>query len=221
MTDRITAFYEEGRSLGDLGYSNLLLGEQVSKGSAFGAVYSSIEWLQHGILKYQMNDQGGLTLLSMQQLEECDSQFFEWLYQALFGLSAFCYRKGNTQPEYGLLIPKKAYNYLTDRVTYFKEVEKQATGKEPESDFVALRGTLNKLRLQARDVERNYVAWFNEPVIVKEYITQPNVYDNIIRHQTFLNRLSSYFYWLTRHAALRAGDVKWTEWTSRIPEFTL
>lgn len=218
MTDRITSFYTEGRSLGDLGYSNLLMGGQVSKGSAFGAVYSSIEWLQHGILKYLSKDNGGLLI---RQLEAKDVLILNWLYQSLFGFSAFCYRKGNTKPEFGLLVPTEAYRALIDRIEYFKECEEAHTGQLAESEFIALTGTLNKLRLQARDVERNYVAWFNEPEIIKEYRTQPNVFDNLMRHQQFFNRLSSYFYWLTRHAALRDGNVKWTEWISRIPNFSI
>ena len=224
MTDRITSHYKEGRSLGDLGYSNLLLGEQVSKGSAFGAVYSSIEWLQHGIYKYLYVETPSVTdytSLSLRQLEMDDIKFLEWLYQALFGLSAFCYRKGNTAPEYGLLLPEEAYSFLVGRIKYFKDKEEVYSGKAAESEFIALRGTLNKLRLQARDVERNYVAWFNEEVIIKEYRTTPGVYDNIMNHQQFFNRLSSYFYWLTRHAALRQNHVQFTEWISRIPDFPL
>lgn len=215
MTDRVTSFYKEGRSLGDLGYSNLLVGEQVSKGSAFGAVYSSIEWLQHGILKYLEQSSTGIGV------EDNDFIFLRWLYDALFGLSAFCYRKGNTAPEYGLLIPDEAYSYLTDRIQYFKDYEEEKLNKPAESDFITLRGDLNKLRLQARDVERNYVAWFNEEVIIKEYITKADVFENIIRHQRFLNRLSSYFYWLTRFAVLSQKDAVHAEWISRIPQFPL
>lgn len=221
MENRISSSYSEGRSLGDLGYSNLLLGEQVSKGSAFGAIYSSIEWLQHGILKYLYRDDGDRTTLSIIQVEDKDAQFLDWLYQALFGLSAFCYRKGNTEPEYGLLIPDEAYSFLTERIEYFKEEEEDILEQPAESEFISLRGTLNKLRLQARDVERNYVAWFNEEIIIKEYHTKPGVFDNIMRHQRFLNRLSSYFYWLTRYAALRQDNLKTTQWISRIPNFTL
>ncbi len=215
MTNRITSYYNEGRSLGDLGYSNLLLGEQVSKGSAFGAVYSSIEWLQHGIQKYVYTEDNTYTLDVTKQLKVEDVEFLEWLYQALFGLSAFCYRKGNTDPTYGLLIPDSAYRFITDRIKLFKAEEEKSTGKPAESEFIRLSGDLNKLRLQARDVERNYVAWFHEPVIVKEYLTQDRVFDNIVRHQRFLNRLSSYFYWLTRSAS----KIKPAEWISRIPQF--
>jgi cob(I)alamin adenosyltransferase len=215
MENRISSSYSEGRSLGDLGYSNLLLGEQVSKGSAFGAVYSSIEWLQHGILKYISYDEATV------QVEDVDLAFLDWLYQALFGLSAFCYRKGNTRPEYGLIIPERAYSYLTERIQYFKSQEEEVLNQPAESEFIALKGTLNKLRLQARDVERNYVAWFSEEIIIKEYLTQPDVFDNIMKHQRFLNRLSSYFYWLIRHAALRQDNTHTTQWISQIPNFIL
>lgn len=213
MVRRISLSYEEGRSAGDLGYSNLLLGDVVSKGSAFGAIYSSVEWLQHGLQKYVYTDTGNYTPLLMKQVEETDAAFLEWLYESLFSLSAFCYRKGNTEEQYGLMFPEEAYDFITKRIEYFKSLE-----EDKSLEFIQVRGTLNKLRLQTRDVERHFVAWFNEPVIVQEYRTHPGVYDNILRQQKFLNRLSTYFYWLTRFASIKSGS-KHREWISRVPHF--
>ena len=215
MTKRITPYYQEGRSAGDLGYSNLLLGDVVSKGSAFGAIYSSVEWLQHGLQKYIYTDKRNYTPLIMSQIEEPDAAFLEWLYESLFSLSAFCYRKGNTEEQYGLMFPDKAYDFMTNRVEFLKSNE-----KEHSSEFIEVRGTLNKLRLQTRDVERHFVAWFNEPVIIQEYRTHENVYDNILRQQRFLNRLSTYFYWLTRYASIRSG-ASHRQWISRVPDFPI
>lgn len=213
MKNRISPNYQEGRNSGDLGYSNLITGDQVSKGSAFAAIYSSVEWLQHGLQKYVYTDKGSYTHLMQEQIEDEDAQFLEWLYESLFALSSFCYRKGNTEEKYNLMFPDKAYVWMTQRIEYLKSHE----GESP-TEFIALRGTLNKLRIQVRDVERHYVAWFNEPSIIKEYRTQPGVYDNIIRQQRFLNRLSTYFYWLARHGTISNGGEH-REWITQVPTF--
>ena len=212
---RIDVAYEEGGSVGDLGYSNLHKGGIVSKGGAFGDVYSSIEWLQHGINKYVYNDLGNYTELVMSQIEETDASFLEWLQEALFSLSSFCYRKGNTLPEYNLMFPVEAYDFLVRRIDYFKGLE-----KEKQTEFIRTSGTLNKLRLQTRDVERHFITWFNDPVVIQEYRTVDYVLGNIRSQIKFLNRLSTYFYWLTRYVAIKEGK-KHDQWCSSVPPFPL
>lgn len=227
MTNRISSSYTEGLSLGDVGYSNLIKGGYVSKDSHFGAVYSSIEWLQHGILKL-IDTGSGYEVVRL--LEDQDTKFLGWLYEALFGLSAFCYRKGNTDPIYGLVFPEEAYRYLTDRVSVFKKHEEELSGKTAESEFLAMSSSLNKLRLQCRDVERNFVGWVHEEEIIKECITHDfaktnqdqegiSVINNILIQQRFLNRLSTYLYWLNRHYLNTQLSTNRREWISRMPEF--
>lgn len=225
MTKRITSRYKEGRSAGDLGYSALYVGGVVSKGSAFGAIYSSVEWLQHGIVKYLDNYH-----LTLQQTEKEDRIFLDWLHQTLFALSAFCYCKGNNQGvdketnkiiQYGYTIPERALEFLEERVEIFKVNEEEFRSKPAATEFIVQKGTLNKLRIQVRDVERNYVAWFNEEEIIKESRLHPHVYEDIMSYQAFLNRLSTYFYWLTRNAAVKEGRTDWTQWMSKVPEFKL
>ena len=216
--NRITSNYREGRRVGDLGYSNLLLGEEVSKGSHFGAVYSAIEWFQHGLEEYLYEEgTSGLSAQSRRDLHVVDNEFLQWLGESLFALSSFCYRKGNSDPQYGLIIPEEAIEFIVERVTRLKMEEEGIIGGVAESEFIHLRGSLNKLRLQARDVERHYAGWFHgEPSVIRETHLHPEILPNILLYQKFLNRLSSYLYWLTRVALLRQG-VSTQPWISRIP----
>jgi cob(I)alamin adenosyltransferase len=213
-TNRITTEYEEGASLGDLGYSNLLVGETVSKGSAFASVYSSVERLQHELDSYVYTRSGNYSPIMMNQIEVNDAEFLEWLFEALFSLSSFCYRKGYTLEEYGLMFPESAYQFMVDRIEYFKSLE-----EESQTEFIRLGGDLNLLRILVRDVERNFSAWTNENEIVKQERIKPGVKANILRQQRFLNRLSSYFYWLTRNVEAKAGR-KHTQWITRVPHFS-
>ena len=208
MVDRISSEYEEGISLGDLGYSNLISGSFVSKGSAFSAVYSSVEWLQNSITQFLSSKDSDL-------LETPDIQFLYWLNDGLFALSSFCYRKGNTEEKYNLMFPHEALTFMLARIKHFKAREGEVSG-----EFIRLGGSINKIRIQTRDVERHFVAWRDEPEIIKESRTCDNVHDNILRQQKFLNRASSYFYWLARYQSIKDGGTH-TEWITRVPDFEI
>lgn len=220
---RITANYIEGKNLGDLGYSNLLHGTEVSKSSHFGEVYSTIEWFQHGLMEYLFKD-GDARVLS----EECrtslsleDINFLNWLHSTLFSLSSFCYRKGNSDPRFGLVLDEQPSTFLEKRIRELKKEEETLTGKPASSEFVRQSGTLNKLRILCRDVERAYVGWFHEEaVVIKEMHLNPHILEHILRYQQFLNRLSTYFYWLSR-VSLIQKDLVLEPWISRIPPFPI
>jgi cob(I)alamin adenosyltransferase len=214
---RISSSYTEGLSNGDLGFSNLLVGDTISKGSHFSSVYSSIEWLQHRLQNISYNEPSFVDNFPR------DAAFISWLYEALYSLSSFCYLKGITDVNYGHVPPQESIEFLKTRISELKDLEENLTGKKAESDFVTLSGSLNTIRLSVRDVERHFVGWFhNERVITHEIAKNPEILEGIYRYETFLNRLSSYFYWLSRVYIIKNTGVQALKpWNAKIPPFNV
>lgn len=234
---RITGKYIEGKSFGDNGYSSLSIIGKISKGSSTANLYGEVESLQHSLNNFiQYNPE---------LVEPEDLEFFTWFSQALFCLSSFIYTNGESEYTDKYLFDSKAYEFMEGRIQFFKEFENSKLGSI-ESEFIQVYGFLNKLRLRVRSVEHAFWALRDEykTQFVKNLqndldkvelgvngITQDSIIEKYnlqnyfevmhkFQHQgSFLNRASSFYYWMCRYTFLKEGKKTHNQWVSTMPEF--
>lgn len=241
VSNRIDSAYCEGmNSPGTklLGHSNLLFNERVSKADSACSIYSKGEHCRVAITdcinywRLICCDSEGF-YSSERCIEEVDNEqeFFEWLEENLFCLSSYAFLKGNTDRYY---FPKTLLAYLKHKVLTFKELLPK---DQRASDFLIRRDPyacrLDKARLNIRDLEQEYVRWWQDPRVVTDFYTHlwcdPKTglvrFRNMIVNYHILNTLSTYFFWLARYYVYAVSPEKCTdkEWscTPSVHSFTL
>jgi len=210
--DRLKAVFKHGS--GDLGFSKLLDGEtEISKGHVACTLFSQIESCQQAI---------GEAIFDFERLPDIKAMAHEkeivyslcWYYEALFGLSSFCWCRGDSQR---YLFPVEAIVYVEERS---KEWQKELGDC---ADFLKYKNgkllRLNKVRIEVREVEGLFTQWW-ECAEMSRYLRQHPALQAGIQYQAgALNRLSTYFHNATRLEAKLLG-VEETPWAGAMPKFT-
>lgn len=206
--NRITANYNPG--LGDTGYSSVLHKNiPLLKSSPACAIQGKIETVRNSIED---------TLCLNIDLSPDLNYLLNYLNRNLFSLASFVYLKADTTTH---LFPFSLLEWL-DNKTHLLQ---QELGSCP--DFLyhchPTPITLDKLRINVRELERYYVKWRYSNEVVGHLLLKPDLTDIVNYHGGILNRLSSYLFWATRLECqlLRDKGIQIEEryWSSQVEEW--
>ena len=230
--NRVTDTHKHGR--GDFGYSDLALGQRISKGTSLPLNYWAFDELQHSLSNF--------IEFNPELVEKEDLQFMEFLLQMTFCINSVLY--GACEPDWvdKFLFDSECLDFMVKRIEYFQEKEKEMLGIDQiASEFIIPKGYINRIRLKVRHVE---IVWWSyrdlrrehhikkmgtlierldshneDPQIVRDAL---DFYIDVVRHRfnatgTILNKCSSYYYWLSRYQHVKAGG-KFEEWMSQAPK---
>lgn len=215
--NRLTETYREGLSNGDIGFSLLMNKAILSKSSAACKTYGKIEALQQALDEYIIftHEHYGPTR---------SFNFCLWLNEALHAFGAFVWYKGNSPNDTEYLFPDEAYAFMEQEIAWYKHESGSIT------DFIHIYTPLcaatNKLRIATRELESQYIEWWESSEIVKELRLNPNLAQYFIHQSRFLNRLSSYFFWLCQFHRVK-GQLSVVDsslppqsvWSGAMPKF--
>jgi hypothetical protein len=232
MVDRVTDSHKHGR--GDTGYSDLALGERISKGTSLPLIYWTFEELQHSLsnfIEYNPN------LIDVEDL-----RFFEYLLFMTFAINSFLYGAGDTEWVEKFMFDSETINFMMWRIGHFQAEERRILQLDKiASEFITPKGYINRLRLKARHVEiafwgfrdqrRDfYIEKVRDLVVrVDSHNEDPEKPIEVLSHWlnvvrvrfneqgSILNKLSSYLYWLMRYQHVKSGG-KFEEWMSEAPK---
>jgi len=229
--DRVTDKHKHGR--GDQGYSDLALGQRISKGSSLPLNYWGFDKLQHSLSNF--------ILYNPSLAEETDLQYIKYLLQMTFCINSVLY--GANEPDWveRFFFDPACLDFMIERINYFQEQERQILNLDSiSSEFVILQGHINSIRLNVRRVE---IAWWQYRDLRREYYVKKignlieeldshnkdpetvkqelNFYIDVVRERfnsqgSILNKLSSYFYWMARLEHVKSGK-KFEHWMSSAP----
>lgn len=198
--NRIRNGYKAGN--GDLGYSLILDGTQLSKDDPACWIYSEMEHLNNKISEY-------LVTFDVQYPDL--KQMLIWLKDNSFSISGFCFLKGSSDRHNLNLDVSEELELL---VTMLKgdELVGEAADFVHHTRLKYIK--LDGIRISVRDLERAFTKWRNHDV-VKDFIistvkTEPMkaqaIALNIDAYSGFLNRLSTFIWLSTRKEAEICGD---------------
>jgi cob(I)alamin adenosyltransferase len=232
MKNRVTDSHKHGK--GDFGYSDLALGQRISKGSSLPLNYWGFDKLQNSLSNF--------LLYNPHLVEEKDLQFLKYILQMTFCINSVLY--GANEPDWveKFFFDPECIDFMIERISYFQEEERRLLGiDEISSEFVVLQGHVNSLRLSVRRVE---IAWWQYRDLRRDYYVKKignlieeidahgkdssivkeelNFYLDVVRERfnsqgSILNKLSSYFYWMARLGHVKQGR-KFEEWMSEAPK---
>lgn len=217
MIIRITTGYCEGRS-GDRGKSQLLHGVYVDKDHAACKLYGSIEDLQQALS----------IALTMEHLDGETASLIGWLQRNMFSMSSFAFLKGDSTRHQ---LPESLLSHLENRVALLKE----CVGNAP--DFLIYEHpsliALNEIRIRVREVESQLVAWKNSwemrlflggplGLLGIRWNYKTHIEDAIYSQMKIMNRMSTYFFWVSRYQGWRLG-IRPAEryWNGQVEEFNI
>lgn len=233
MDNRLTDDHNSGR--GSCGYSDLALGKRVSKGSNLPKIYLAFDELQHSLSNF--------IDFNPNLIEAEDLQFFKFLLQNTFASNSFIFGAGSEDWCEKFLFDPEAFDWMITRIEYFKVGSKKNLGKDSwESEFIVPKGFINKLRLKVRAVEaahwgfrddlrKAFLESFDaeiektdslnlDPKKLYERLDKYLVVRDRFNHQgSFLNKLSSYFFWLGFYEQTKTG-ASFNSWISEAPRWS-
>lgn len=231
---RITDSHKHGR--GDTGYSDLALGQRISKGTSLPLNYWAFDELQHSLSNF--------IEYNPCLIEEVDLQFMGFLLQMTYCTNSVLY--GACEPDWvdKFLFDSECLDFMINRISYFQEKEKEILGLDNiATEFIILKGYINRIRLKVRHVE---IVWWSyrdlrrkhhidklagmierldshneDPTLVKAEL---DFYVDVVRNRfnhmgSILNKCSSYYYWLARYEHVKNGG-SFEEWMSRAPKLS-
>jgi hypothetical protein len=232
MVDRVTDSHKHGR--GDTGYSDLALGERISKGTSLPLIYWTFEELQHSLSNF--------IEYNPDLIDAEDLNFFEYLLFMTFAINSFLYGAGDTEWVEKFMFDSETINFMMWRIGHFQAEERKILQLDKiASEFITPKGYINRLRLKARHVEiafwgfrdqrRDFYIEKIRDLVVKvdshnedpeKPIEVLSHWLNVVRVRfneqgSILNKLSSYLYWLMRYQHVRSGG-KFEEWMSEAPK---
>jgi cob(I)alamin adenosyltransferase len=238
MAKRLTGKYLEGS--GDTGFSQLSgIEGRVSKGSFYTGFFAALDDLQHSLSNF--------LAYNPEQAEEVDQQFIKYLLQLSFSMNALIYSAFEDDPKVPecpnwcekQLPGQDGYDFMRERIEYFKQECEKLRGGDLTSEFVIPSGNFNKLRLKTRFLEKMLWSFrdqrrdfFTEKIKDQLFMLDKQGKDLYAIHElvdtwelvrkriailgTFLNRLSSYFFWAMSYKLLQDGGCL-EEWKSQSP----
>ena len=240
MENRITSSHVSGR--GDFGYSDLAHGDRISKGSSLPKIYWEFDNFQHELTSFHHAE--NIKCPKMIELE--DLKFVEYLIQMTFAINSFLYGAGEEVWTDNYMFDSEAQEWMMNRIEYFKQKECNLLGVDKvSSEFIIPEGAINKLRLCVRSVESAFWSFrddrtscfvdaFEEVVINLDKTGESfdKIYELIksyeksrarfLQNGSFLNKLSSYFYWMMRsfHISNSNSFQGFKTWISKAPKFS-
>lgn len=230
--NRITDDHDSGK--GDSGYSDLALGQRVSKGSSLPKIYLAFDELQHSLSNF--------IDYNPELVEAEDLVFLKYLLQMTFAINSFLYGAGGEDWCDNFLFDTAALDWMIERIGWFKSESKKNLGKDNwQSEFIVPKGYLNRIRLKVRNVESNF--WFFRDEVrqrfLKDFEKQIEKVDSLnldpqtlnqkldkylkvrerFNHQgAFLNKCSSYFFWAGFYEQTK-NQAQFEEWMSCAPSW--
>jgi cob(I)alamin adenosyltransferase len=191
---RLSSTYKEGG--GDTGLSQAGIGIKLSKDDPTYKLHSLCEELRILLSK-------SLLISSLSPLEK---EVLLWIRNSTFSVSSFCYCGGSSTNH---TYPIEFLNYIE---TYIKNIKAQIGGAQ---DFIIWEDIgsliLDGIRVKVREIEALYVLWAKDSQGVEELID---------RNGKVLNRMSTYFFWLTRAVACRSNKEE-VYWTGKMESFPI
>jgi hypothetical protein len=234
MKNRVTDSHKHGR--GNTGYSDLALGQRISKGTSLPLNYWAFDELQHSLSNF--------IEFNPHLIEEEDLAFMDYLLQMTFCINSVLY--GACEPDWvdKFLFDPACLDFMIERIKYFQEKEKEILGLDKiASEFIILKGYINRIRLKVRHVE---IVWWSYRDLRRKHhveklatmierldshnenpqavVDELDFYLNTVRGRfnfvgTILNKCSSYYYWLSRYEHVKNGG-QFEEWMSEAPKFS-
>lgn len=195
--NRITTGYCEGTRQHVPGFSDIMIHERVPKsdpacGGSSGAQKMAIKATR--------------ALNAMDVEDPKAKHFYEWLKENSFAFGSYFFMKGNTDK---YTLPETSLQQLEEEIKTMKLFIQNyiPTG----SDFLRYEKDYNlcvdELRIYVRDLEREFVGWMYDLRVVSDFYAHLKKdptsglvrFNNMMHYAEFLNRLSSYFFWLNRY----------------------
>jgi cob(I)alamin adenosyltransferase len=219
-TPRITSGYCEGSGKKKPGYSEILKGEQLPKSDP-ACKLQSLGWK--------------VAILSARCVAEMPipdaeaSHFLTWINSNFFSLGAYAFNKGNTDHR---VFPTNCVQQLEAEVQRMKTFITRETGRAA-TDFIRLKSSYGLLveetQLTVRETEAEFVSWMYDIRIVSDFYSHldkdsESAFVRYKRMRTlgdFLNRLSTYLFWMNQYHALlfqiaEGLPFEYAEWKSNI-----
>lgn len=196
-TNRITTGYCEGTRQHVPGFSDIMIGERVPKSDpACGGSSAS----QKICIKATR------ALNSMNVEDPRAAHFLDWIKENSFAFGSYFFMKGNTDK---YTLPRSALQDLESEIAYMKREIEKLIGVA--TDFLFYETEYNicidELRVYVRDLEREFVGWMYDLRVVSDFYAHLKKnpesglvrFNNMMHYSEFLNRLSTYFFWLNRY----------------------
>jgi cob(I)alamin adenosyltransferase len=185
---------------GDTLYSEFTEGELTHKSDPANIVYGKIEEFKLHISSVQF--------FMPEQLDEYDMYIFNYLSQNLYSIGSFCYLKGKTEKHN---IDPELLASIAQRIATL-----EAYINEHCKDFIIAQDLriieIERLRVSVRALELSFATWH-----AKYFGTQPPE-GNRLNIAALLNRLSTYFFWLTRYYTVKF-ELTETHWLPKMDKF--
>lgn len=231
--NRLTADHKS--KCGSKGYSDLALGQRISKGSSLPQIYLAFDELQHSLSNF--------IDYNPELAEPEDLPFLKYLLQMTFAVNSFLFGAGQEDWCENYLFDSEAQIWMEDRIEWFKIESKKNLGKDEwSSEFIVPRGYINRLRLKVRAVEASF--WSYRDLIRDRFVSSfeseiekidslnlessrlthklnhyLKVRDRFNHQGEFLNILSNYFFWMGFHQQTKVEDAQFEEWISKAPKW--
>lgn len=208
---RITSKYIPGN--GDLGYSDILFGhDKMRKDHPACEIQGEIENLRNSI---------EMVLTGDKILQNDLEYLLTWLNRNINSLATFCYLKGDTSR---YILPDELISFLNEKTLQLK------TKLTDCEDFLRQSHRklilLDKVRIDARTVERRYTTWrYSNEVVTFQMDKGTELIFAINKHASILNRLSAYIFEATRWEAVLMREiginVEQRTWMASVEPFEL
>lgn len=210
ISPRMTQTYKPGS--GDLGYSTILHNHaKLRKDHPACNIQGASEALRHSVEK----------LLAQERLLQDDLNYFlNWLDRNIFSLAAFCYMKGDSQDH---VFPDEVLDFLKVRTISLKEDLGDCLDFQSQSHLRLI--LIDGIRVEARALERAYIAWWHSSEVMSFLMTRDDLITNIRKNSAILNSMSSYLYEACRMEALlmkeRGDDIQPRYWQAKVEPFAV
>lgn len=217
--NRITTGYCEGSHKNLPGHSEILRGQQLPKSDSACKI-QSLAW-QVAILAERC-------INVMPVVDNRASYFLKWISENSFSFGAYAFNKGNTDHR---IFPESCVSDLENEIKRMKLNIKNETGRAA-TDFIRQKteyGLLvEQLQVNVRELESEYVRWYYDNRIVSDFYSHLRKdpesalvrFNRMMQLGDFLNRLSTYCFWLNQYHGLLAQKqlglpYQFVEWQAK------
>lgn len=238
---RLSGKYLEGA--GDSGFSHLSgIEGKVSKGSFYTTFFSTLDDFQHSLSNFLTHNPE-----LVEEVDQQFIRYLLQLSFSINAAIYSGFEDDPKVPECPNWCEKQlpgqdGYEFMKERIDYFKSKCEELRGGDLTSEFIVPSGYLNKLRLKVRKLEAAHWSYkdqrreFFSQRIAEELLNvdkygkdMSSVYEllstwEVVRKRmavlgTFLNRLSSFFFWSMSYQLLQNGGCL-EEWHSEAPRLS-
>jgi hypothetical protein len=157
------------------------------------------------------------------------SHFLTWINSNFFSLGAYAFNKGNTDHR---IFPSNCVEQLESEIKTMKAFMVAETNRAA-TDFIRLKSAYGLLveetQLTVRETEAEFVSWMYDIRIVSDFYSHLDKdkesalvrYTRMRTLEDFLNRLSTYLFWMNQYHALlfqkeQGLPFEYVEWKSNL-----